>query len=174
MSLIEKYIASSGDEKYYRKRVDQLDQNQQAKLEDLLRKLEKAGAKKPLDWALSDVEESIPQFARFLMLKRLFEIIEDIEGNIGFADDVDENYESDIEEVCDQLKTAIGEEVLNKFLKSYTKGVMWQVINLIDEGNYNTNGDPGWVLKEVSSEGKVTGKNVGGLHESFSDFEEEI
>ncbi|OJJ14635.1 hypothetical protein BKI52_42155 [marine bacterium AO1-C] len=174
MSLIEKYIASSDNEKYYRERLDQLDQTQKAKLEDLLDRLEKAGAKKPLDWALSNVEESIPQFARFLMLKGLFEIIEDIEGNMGFAEDVDESYEDDIEEVSNQLKTAIGEDGLNKFLKSYTKGVMWQVINLIDEGNYNTNGDPGWVLKEVNSEGKITGKNVGGLHESFVDFEEEI
>ncbi len=174
MNIIEKHLNNSNSREYYKREVEKLDIEQKEKLEKLLQKMENAGAKNPLSWAMSEITEGIPQFGRFLMLKGLNDITCDVEGNICLADDVDEYYENDIYKMSDKIKKIIGETAFNEFLKSYTKGVMWQVANLIDDGNYNQNNEPGWALSEVNNDGKTTGKFIGGLHESLNDFEEEV
>ncbi len=173
MNLLKKHIESSENKEYYRNRIKELDKNQKDKLENLLQKMNNSGAKRALGWALSEVTENIPQFGRFLFLKGLYNIINDVQDNMAFADDIDEDYEDDIFEVSEKLKKSIGEAALNNFLKSYTKGVMWQITNLIDEGNYNRNGEPGWCLKE-SKKDNTTNRFINGLHESFNEFEDEL
>ncbi len=171
MSLIEKYIEQSEDKGYYSEEISKLNEEQKKQLEILLQKLDDCGAKDPLSWAHSEVRENIPQFARFLFLKGVFEIIDDTEENMALADDVDEDYAEDIFEVSEKLEEAIGSEELNEFLKSYTRGVVWQVLNHIDEGNYNNKSLPEWSLKETSNSAN---RNIGGLHESFNEFKDEL
>ncbi len=170
MNLIEKYIENSENTEYYKTAVEKLNAEQQNDLENLLEKMDHSGAKNPLGWALSEITENIPQFGRFLFLKELYGIINDVEENLAFADDVDENYEDDIFEVAKKLKKVIGDKGLNNFLKSYTKGVMWQVTNQID-GTYGF-GEVGWTLKEFKN--GVTKRSINGLHESFNEFEDEL
>jgi len=175
MNLIEKYSKAPECSEYNKQSIDKLNKEQKNHLEKLLEKMENSGATRPLDWALSEITENIPQFGRFLMLKGLYDIINDVEENMGLADDIDESYENDIFEVAEQLKETIGEEGLNNFLKSYAKGIMWQVTNLIDEGNYNSNGEPNWALKELANENDNKSERfINGLHESFNEFEEEL
>lgn len=173
MKLIEKYLNQSESKDYYKKQIEKLSLDKKNELEILLSRLENAGAKDPLSWAYSEITENIPQFGRFLFLKGLLNIGNDVEENLGFADDVDENYEDDIFEVSSKLKELIGEDKFNNFLKSYTKGVMWQVANLIDDGNYNENGEPNWSLKEINDKDK-TERAINGLHENLNEFEEEL
>ncbi len=169
MKKIEEFINSSDDSKYYNFIYDKLSETQKEELLKLVLKLDNAGAKKPLSWAFSEIEEGIPQLSRFIFLKHIFAIIDDLDGNISLADDIDEFYETDIYAVSEKIEKYLGKNEFHNFLKSYTKGVMWQVLNLIDEGNYNEDGYPMWLLKEDNSE-----KNIGGLHESFDEFEEEL
>ncbi len=175
MNIINKYIAESESNQYYKSKIDKLTEEQRNKLEILLQKLEDSGAKKPLSWALSETTENIPQFARFLFLKGLADIVSDVEENMGLADDVDENYEGNIFDVSNKLKGTIGELELNNFLISYAKGIMWQVANLIDNGNYNEKGEPMWSLKEIGkSEDGNSERFISGLHENLNNFEEEL
>ncbi len=174
MSLIENYINNSENSEYYKKEIDQLNEEQRRELESLLQKMDNSGAKRPLGWALSEITENIPQFGRFLFLKGLFDILTDVEENMGLADDIDEIYEDDIFEVSEKLKNAIGEKELDNFLKSYAKGIMWQVTNLIDEGNYNSTGEPMWSLKESYKTNNTSERFINGLHENFNEFEDEL
>ncbi len=168
MKKIEEFI-NDLDSKYYKFSYNKLSETQKEEILKLVIKLENAGAKNPFSWAFSEVKEGIPQFSRFIFLKHIFDIIDDLENNILLANEVDEFYKIDIYSVSEKIEKHIGKEEFEKFLKSYTKGVMWQVLNLIDEGNYNEEDYPMWSLKECNS-----GKNIGGLHEDFYEFEEEI
>ncbi|MEW7280384.1 hypothetical protein ABW636_17470 [Aquimarina sp. 2201CG1-2-11] len=171
MNLIEKYIESSNSIEYYKDRIDKLSIKQREELENLLEKMNNSGAKEPLSWALSEITENIPQFGRFLFLKELYGIINGVEENMGFADDIDENYEEDIFEVAEKLKKSIGEKELNDFLKSYARGIMWQVTNQID-GTYNSSREVVWALKEVKD--GANERFISGLHENFNEFEDEL
>ena len=173
MRSIEKYLQNSTDKDYYESSIDKLDDEQKKELEELLQNLDEAGAKEPLGWALSQITEGIPQFGRFVFLRELYNIINDTEENLALADDIDEGYEEDIFEVVDKLKETLGEQKFDNFLKAFTKGVMWQVINLIDEANHNQKGEPKWSLKEIKNDNTI-GKTLGGLHESFNQFEDEL
>lgn len=173
MKLIEKYLNEFDSTEFYKKEIEKLTIDDKRSLEELLLRLEKAGAKKPLSWAFSEITENIPQFGRFLFLKGLTNIVHNVKENMSFADDTDENYEENIFKVSEKLEKLIGKAELNNFLKSFTKGVMWQVVNLIDEGNYNTNGEPNWSLKELDKNNK-TERNINGLHEDLIGFEDEL
>lgn len=173
MKEIEEYLKNSESSEYYKQEIDKLNKEEKIRLENLLQKMDNVGAKKPIAWALSEITENIPQFGRFIFLKGLFDIITDIEENILLADDIGESYEGDTFDTSKKLKEVIGEAELNNFLISYGKGMMWQIVNQIDEGNYNTKGEPMWSLKEFK-DGNTTERSIGGLHESFSDFEDEL
>lgn len=173
--LTKKYIEKSEDIKYYTHRVEQLNEEQQNKLENLIGKLANAGAKNPLSWAMSEVTEGIPQFGRFLILKNLFGLINHPKDSLEMAEDVAEDYEGDILETAAKLSNFLGEKQFNDFLKAYTKGVMWEVATLLDEGNHNFKEDGvDWVLNKVDQNGHNTGQAIQGLHEDFQEFENEI
>lgn len=69
--------------------MKELTKEQAIQLNDLVNSLSKAGAKNTLQWALSEIREGIPQFGRFLVLKRLSEIIKSPEENLELASDFD-------------------------------------------------------------------------------------
>lgn len=169
MKTIQDYIDQSEDKAYYTREYENLSTEQKEKFEGLVLALDSENASRPLGWALSETTENIAQFSRFLFLKGMFDIANDVEGNIDLALDVDEDYEEDIFEVAEKLEEVIGKKELNDFLKSYSKGMMWQIFNFIDEGNYNSEDKPMWTLKEDK-----TNRNIGGLHENFDGFEEEL
>ncbi len=174
MKFIEKHINKTSHKSYYESQIEELTKEQIDRLEKLVEKLDASGSANPLGWALSEVQENIAQFARFSMLKGLYEIVDDVDGNLTLADDVDEVYEAEIFDVKETLSKVIGEDALNAFLKSFTKGVMWQVANLMDEGNYQEKNQPGWVMSELGDDGDFTGRSINGLHESFNGFENEM
>lgn len=174
MKYIEKHINQTSQKTYYASQIEELSKEQRDGLEKLVEKLDASGSTNPLGWALSEVQENIAQFARFSMLKGLYEIVDDVDGNLALADDIDEVYDAEIFDVKETLRKVIGEDALNAFLKSFTKGVMWQVANLMDEGNSQEKNQPGWVLSELNTDGHFTDRSINGLHESFNGFEDEM
>jgi len=172
MENLEKYLdASSEWKEYYLQEISELTEEQKTELEDLLIRLDKAGAKEPLSWALSEVTENIPQFGRFLVLKNLFEIAKSPTKNISMALDFD----CEIKNKFSEISKTVGEEKLLDFLSSFSKGMMYHVVELFDEGNRNAKEDKvNWVLLKTDENGKHSEQIIQGLHEDFLEFENEI
>ena len=151
--------------------MEELTKEQEIQLNDLVNRLSKAGAKNPLQWARSEVREGIPQFGRFLVLKRLFEIIKSPETNIALASDFD----GEIDDKFEEISKTIGKEKLIDFLTSFSKGLASSFIELLDEGNENADEDKvNWVLLKTDDKGEHTEQIIQGLHEDFLEFEDEI
>jgi hypothetical protein len=171
MENTQKHLDNSADKKYYEHIISKLTDKQKAEFESLVTRLDNAGAKNPLQWASSEVREGIPQFGRFLMLKNLFDIGKAIQGNISTAGDFDEEFD----EKYTEIKNTIGQEKLLNFLTSYSKGIIYNVIGLLDEGNIDADRDKiDWVLMKTDENFEPTGQILGALHEDFLEFENEI
>ena len=171
MKHTQQHLENSADKEYYEKQILKLTDNQKEEFESLVIRLENAGAKNPLSWANSEVNEKIPQFGRFLMLKSLFDIAKSTEDNISMAGDFDD----DFEEKLDEIKDKIGEEKLFDFLTSYSKGIIYNLIELLDEGNREIDRDKiSWTLIKTDENFEPTGQIIQGLHEDFLEFEYEI
>ena len=105
------------------------------------------------------------------MLKSLFDIAKSTEDNISMAGDFDD----DFEEKLDEIKDKIGEEKLFDFLTSYSKGIIYNLIELLDEGNREIDRDKiSWTLIKTDENFEPTGQIIQGLHEDFLEFEYEI
>lgn len=171
MEHIQKHLDNSADKKYYQHIISKLTDKQKEEFENLVIRLDNAGAKNPLQWASSEIKEGIPQFGRFLMLKNLFKIGKSIDGNISTAGDFDE----DFDEKHTEIKNTIGEEKLLDFLTSYSKGIIYNVIGLLDEGNIDADRDKiSWTLMKTDENFDPTGQIIQGLHEDFLEFEDEM
>jgi|SRR5699024_2385869 len=139
------------------------------KFKDLCEQLKAAGAKTPSSWANSELQEDIPQFARFLILKGLTNIYQDVQGNITEID----NGSEDVLNTEHILSSLIHEERLQKLLYSYGKSIIGRVIDLLDEGYLDeVNGQVGWALIELNQQGSTTDRLLQGLHKDFLEFEE--
>ncbi|GAA3732102.1 MULTISPECIES: hypothetical protein [Flavobacterium] len=170
MEEIERLILGSKEQKYYRHAIKGFSKSELNDFERLALQLEEAGALDPLGWAFSEIKEGIPQAGRFLVLKGLFDIIKSPEENISLAYDFDE----EVEEKYLDIQKLVGEEKLSDFLKTFSKGIISNVIDLLDYGNCNSDGEIGWVLVKTDKEGNLTEKIISGLHEDFLDFEDEL
>lgn len=171
MEHTQRHLDISADKKYYEHVISKLTEKQREEFESLVIRLENAGAKNPLQWASSEVKEGIPQFARFLMLKNLFGIGKSIEDNISMAGDFDDDFDDKYAEI----ENTVGQEKLAAFLAAYSKGIIYNVVALLDEGNMEADRDKiSWVLMKTNEKSERTGQIIQGLHESFLEFEDEI
>jgi len=171
MKHTQKHLENSEYKEFYEKKISELTDQQKEEFESLVIRLENAGAKNPLSWASSEVSEKIPQFGRFLVLKSLFDIAKSTEDNLSKAGDFDE----EIEDKFEEIKEKIGEEKLFDFVKSYSKGIIYNIIELLDEGNRETDRDKiSWTLMKTDENFEPTGQIIQGLHEDFLEFEDEI
>lgn len=175
--MFEKYLEACDDwgKEFYGAEIEKLSDEKKAQLVELINKMEQCGCPSAMTYAFSEVTEGIPQFARYLVLKQLFDIADDVEGAYFNAVDYCECSESitdDFAEMHKQMTQAVGEENLNKYLKLYNRGMISSFISLLDEGACNTDIGFGWALVKVDSQGNVMGnKCIEALHEDFYDFE---
>ncbi|MBG5950872.1 hypothetical protein I5E72_14125 [Proteus terrae] len=140
-----------------------------SRFKDLCEQLKAAGAMNPKSWANSELQENIPQFARFLVLKGLTDIYRDVEGNLSEMD----IYSDEAPEVHQKLASQFDEQELKKLLHFYGKSIIGKVIDMLDQGYlYDVNGNVGWSLMELDNEGTTTDRLIQGLHEDFLEFEE--
>ncbi len=142
--------------------------------EELAATFRRLGAPDPEGWARSQVEEGIPQLARFLFLRQAWRQI------------VQEDDSSWIDASIDRAKThpvepyagvghALGKlrarGATNDELTEVVRGMQTQLLFrlcylLEDPGDVEPEvGDVGWVLVQVDQEGNVL-DTIGGLHES--------
>lgn len=104
---------------------------------------------------------------RHLVLKGLFDIINDPKGVAEEAAGFDEQIEAQYK----ALIQVFGKQKCEQFLASFSKGLMYQVVNFIDEGNVNMEKDGfSWRLFETDEKEQCTNKPIGGLHEDFEDL----
>lgn len=156
--------------KFYNFNDPKWTEDKKKKFVELANKLYDAGAVNPVSWASSEVNENIPQFGRFLVLKNLFDIFRNTE--LALEDAV--MYGDDVEEKTEKIKSILGEESLNDFLQAYGRAIITSVIDLFDEGNRNMEEDGvSWYLSETDGDGEPTGRIIEALHEDAEEFNEE-
>jgi hypothetical protein len=171
MKHTQKHLENSADKEYYKQVIAKLTDKQKEEFESLVIRLENAGAKNPLQWTSSEVTEGIPQFGRFLILKTLFDISKSTEDNISMAGDFDEGFEDKYSEIIE----IVGQEKLLAFLTSYSKGIIYNVVEILDEGNREADRDKiSWTLMKTDENFEPTGQIIQGLHEDFLEFEGEM
>ncbi len=132
------------------------------------------GARDPENWARSQVEEGIPQLARFVFLRQAWRLIvqEDDSSWIDASIDraklhSDEPYAG----VGHALRRLRARGATNEELTDVVRGMQAELLHSIcylleDPGDVEPEaGDIGWVLAQVDQEGNALG-TIGGLHES--------
>lgn len=143
----------------------------QKELADLFRKL---GASDPEGWARSQIEEGIPQLARYLFLRQAWRqvVTEDDESWIDRSIDraskhPDEPYAG----VGHALKRLRASGASDEDLTDLVRGMQAQALFsfcylLEDPGDVEDEvSDVAWALVQVDDDGKVL-EGIGGLHES--------
>ena len=146
----------------------------QKELAALFRRL---GATDPEDWARSQVEEAIPQLARFLFLRQAWRRIEKedesswIDAAIERAQAHPDEPYAGIGHALRKLRArgATDEEITN-VVRGMQAGLLFSFCYLLeDPGDVEAEvSGVGWSLVQVDEDGKILG-NIGGLHESVLD-----
>lgn len=123
------------------------------------------GAREPGTWASSEITEGIPQQARYLVLRRIWATTLTPWRETGML-----RRNGALAQLLDQ---GADEELLAEALRGVIFNTVSDLIMVIDEGRDPDAPDsaPGWTLAETGSEGIVTGRYVGGLHESLLDVD---
>lgn len=140
-----------------------------SRFKDLCEQLKAAGATDPKSWVKSELQENIPQVARFLVLKGLTDIYHDVDENIGEMD----IYSDEVTDVYQKLASQLDNQELKRLLHFYGKSVIGKVIDMLDQGYlYDVNTKVGWSLMELNEQGETTDRLIQGLHEDFLEFDE--
>lgn len=140
---------------------------------DLVRIFKELGAKDPEVWAVSQVEEGIPQLARYLFLKGCWDnIVKD--GDINWIDTQLQNTPSDSKEPFSGvahalrrlLKSGAKPEDLSELVRGSQAELLHSICYQLDdpdsvEGNEYVN----WGLVQLNEDGQPT-DFISGLHES--------
>lgn len=168
--ITEKYIAQSADQKMYTYYVAKLNEEKSEQLEEMLLKFEAAGATRPLNWAWSELSEGIPQWARFMILKEMYQSAHDITGNVEASEEFDQKMNNSYQEIT----AKVGSEKLHQFLTAYAKGMLYNMLGVFDEGSFDYESKDSWLLVTHNRETGELGKAISGLHEDFLEFGSEI
>ncbi|KPE52842.1 hypothetical protein [Chryseobacterium indologenes] len=161
---------SGSNRKYYEFEFSKLNEEEKRRLEELVQRMVQSGARKPLDWAWSEFREGIPQWARFMILKEMYLSAHDVAGNIDAA----EEFNPEMSRNYDEMGSVIGTEKLHQFLTGYAKGMLYNMLGIFDEGNFDYESNDSWILMTQNRKTDEPGKPISGLHEDFLEFEEQI
>jgi len=135
--------------------------------DELSAAMKAAGCSDPRDWVNSELGENLPQFARFLMLRDVHALADDVDGTLSEAlfD------RPDLEQTLATLRSAVDPQALHALLHAYGKALGNSVVMAVDEGPaMREDGMPGWLLMETDANDEPTGRLVQGLHEDYLDF----
>lgn len=136
-------------------------------LTDLFRKL---GAREPESWARSQIDEGIPQLARFVFLRQAWKEVVGGSGASWLAG-LRRHAEATGGKLLDALKRmeALGvtEDELTTIVRSMQGELLFRICHLLeDPGELEPEiGDMGWGLFQIDQDGHPTG-GIAGLHES--------
>lgn len=135
---------------------------------ELTERLRQAGARDPREWALSEVTEDIAQSARFLFLRGVWRRMHSC---------ADEALSS---ELAGRLRRdGAPEDDLRALVQLALGRLAFDLLYLIDEPDETVSDtaperdvaddDRRWLLAEAAPDGTLTGRDVGGLHESWGE-----
>jgi len=140
----------------------------------LIRLFELAGAKDPQSWAKSEVDEGIPQLARFLFLRQAWRQVL-VDGDVSWIDrEIQLSKRSPDAPGAGlglSLSRLLSHGANRDDLTELARTVQWQLLHAlcyqlsdpsIEEAELS---EVGWGLFEVNEDGK-TGRPIEGLHES--------
>lgn len=131
--------------------------------------MQAAGCTDARSWVNSELGENLPQFARFLMLRDVHLLTDDVDG--ALSDAIFDRPE--LEEALATLRNAVDPQVLHALLHAYGKALGNGFVMALDEGPaMREEGMPGWQLMETDAGDEPTGRRVQGLHEDYLEFEE--
>jgi hypothetical protein len=128
------------------------------------------GAEEPEEWARSEVGGDIPQMARFLFLTATWRRMESAVRQALRSETARQLHASG----CDMAKA-------EALIRSAVLDVSFNLCYLLDEPDGTSwfeggvqrsdiePGDPRWMLCEVGPDRSMTGRDVGGLHESVQE-----
>lgn len=172
MEEIRKQLSrlSENNRRHYEYDLSKMSKEKKQLLEEFVVRLVKEGAKNPLSWAFSEVQEGIPQFARFMIIKNLYLSAYDVEGNVDSGEEFDQTTNDTYQEIIDK----VGTEKLHQFLANYAKGMLYNMIGVFDEGNFDYESDYSWQLMQYNPVTDILGRPVSGLHEDFLEFDQEL
>jgi hypothetical protein len=130
----------------------------------LTKRMRELGAPDPADWARSEVEEGIAQQARFLFLRAIWPTMIEPLANPS----VMRRYPA----VARLLDAGADQDDLSRALRAVAYETAFGVVERLDEG-YDADAPddaPGWILMETTGEA-MTGRDMGGLHESLQSLD---
>jgi hypothetical protein len=130
-------------------------------VEALTARMAELGAPDPAGWARSEITEDIAQQARYLVLRRLW------------TDAIDRWAQPDALERVDASARLIAQgatvESVAAAMRLAAYEAVFATLSIIDDGHDpDAPADaPGWLLVETDAEEQLSGRRVGGLHESL-------
>ena len=128
-----------------------------------------AGCTDPRSWVNSELGENLPQFARFLMLRDVHTLADDVDSALSEAlfD------RPELEQTLATLRGAMDPQALHALLRAYGNALGNSFVMAVDEGPaMREDGMPGWLLMETDANDEPTGRLVQGLHEDYLDFDD--
>lgn len=150
---------------------------QRKKAEQMISRMIAWGAPDAEEWVESELEEGIPQMARFLILRGLWSEIdawrdhssEWVSRMASTAEEDPNGYFADAGLALKRIQEAgVNSEDLGRVARCVAYESIFSVLNRIDEGGDPEAEDaPGWALAEVDPNGEGTGRVVVGLHEDL-------
>lgn len=160
-----------------------------ARAETLAETFRGLGAEEPEAWALSEVEDGIPQLARFLLLRSVWRGAEqwkaspaewfgepealdedtDEADDAGHAEDAEPAFLAAQQAVQRVLAAGVNPEDLKEIARAVFLHTAFDAVHAVDEGHDPEAGDglPGWLLIELDAEFTTTGRALVGLHEDL-------
>ncbi len=130
--------------------------------------MQAAGCVDPRDWVSSELDENIPQFARFLLLRDVHHLADAVQDTLAEA-----VYDRpDLQDTLTALQAAVAPAALEALLLAYGRALGNGFVMTLDDGAMAQGADtPGWQLMETDADGEPTGRLVQGLHEDYLDFD---
>ncbi|HCV95922.1 MAG TPA: hypothetical protein DGV23_04085 [Stenotrophomonas sp.] len=127
-----------------------------------------AGCLDPRDWVGSELAEDIPEFARFLLLREVYQLTDAVQDTLA-----DAVYDQPaLQDTLKALHEAVAPAALEALLLAYGRALGNGWVMALDHGPAGQGPDwPGWQLMETDAEGAPSGRLVQGLHEDYLDFE---
>jgi hypothetical protein len=159
-----------------------LEPSELARVQALVGRFEQLGASDPISQARSEVEDDLPQLARYVILHHLWtETIDPCRDDLAWIDNLIQDARRDPKGPFADAGQAL-ERILAAGAKPRDVGLLarflayeaaFSVIHTLDYGYDPEREDelPGWALVERDESGQVTGREIDALHESLLEID---
>ncbi len=158
--------------------LESLDPQTRVTAKHRIARLQALGALDAESWIQSEIQQNIPQTARFLFLRTLWQNIDTwtqdsvgcVERTIAYTDAHPDTSFADAGRAMKRmLALGVSASDIAKVARSAAFDATFGVLTTLDgeTGGEDLDDIPCWALLEVTPEGELTQREVGGLHESF-------